>query len=292
MGSLVSVILPSNKSSNKIVDSLLSLVDESLDGVEYLVNLDNVSGSVRDQILNLGIPSLKITTHSGSLAEVLNILVASATGEYIARADDDDLYSRGRLISQVEYLEYRKDIHVVGAAMHVRSQDKLVGKQLYPATHDEICLASLFANNAFAHPVVMARASFFKTQHYRNLPAEDFDLWARGMIGGFRYANLEVPLFTYTLPSYSASRMRAMSECVVQTVHGILSDFFLIKGRLALELTSIFCSNVRCDLPLETQQELLGIFLGRIAEIGFGKNALLSVSARYSPKVFELLRTI
>jgi hypothetical protein len=241
--------------------------------------------------MDLGIDSLKISTHNGSLAETLNILISSASGEYIARADDDDVYSRGRLKLQLEYLMYRKDVHVVGAAMYTSRHEQPVGRHLYPATHDEICLASLFANNTFAHPVVMARASFFKTLPYRNLPAEDFDLWARGMVGGFRYANLEVPLFTYTLPSYSTEQLQAMSESVVRTVYGILSDFFLIKD-LTMELTTVLCSYMKCDFPLETQRELLAVFLGRINKIGFSRNCLLSVSARYSPRVYELLQYV
>jgi len=291
MGNLVSVILPSNKNSYGIVNSLRSLIDDRVDGVEYLVNLDNVSSEVRDQILDLGIGSLKISTHTGSLAETLNVLISSASGEYIARADDDDVYSRGRLKLQVEYLKYRKDVDVVGAAMHTSNQDRPIGRHLYPATHDEICLAALFANNVFAHPVVMARASFFKTLPYRNLPAEDFDLWARGMVGGFRYANLEIPLFTYNLPSYSQERLNSMSESVVRTVYGLLSDFFLIKD-LTMELTTILCSYMKCDLPIETQREILSIFVGHLNKIGFGKNCLLSVSARYSPHVYKLLKQV
>jgi hypothetical protein len=88
----ISVILPSNRNSLQICNTLSTLVDPALDDVEYLINLDGVDNRIHDQILSMGIKNLTISSYTGRIAPVLNRLISDAQGTFIARADDDDFY--------------------------------------------------------------------------------------------------------------------------------------------------------------------------------------------------------
>ena len=285
----LSVVLPSNKNSEQICKTLFTLVDPTLDDVEYLIDLDGVDDHIHDRIRSMGIKNLFISNYSGKISHVLNQLIANARGVFIARADDDDLYAPSRLRMQAEYLESRTDIHVVGSAIYLAQDGAIIGKKMYPSSHDEICIAGLFANNIFAHPVVMGRAEFFKENPYKDAPSEDFELWARGIQRGYRYANLEVPLMTYNLGSHSPEAMHGRILATAKTVLWMLNHIFLVEPDMALKLTSILSTHVHCDIGQQEQRECLGWFAERLGQLGYGNRILRDVTQRYQPALLALM---
>jgi glycosyltransferase involved in cell wall biosynthesis len=282
----LSVILPSNKSNTAIIRSLDSLIDRGLDGVEYLINLDNVSEKVFDLIVNKNYPNIKIFKTSGTLSEVLNYLVDNSVGEYIARADDDDIYLPGRLRFQINYLDTRRDIDVVGAGMYMQKDDKLQGLKLYPPTHAQICYASLFECHTFAHPLVMGKRSFFSDLKYKNVEAEDFNLWVRGICSGHKYANLEIPLMIYSLPNYNPEKERLMMESVNVSISKLLIRYYKIcPERIDLFLNLFSQRNRHLKNNFILKEEDISYFVGQLNSFGHGINELNEVIKRYAPEL-------
>lgn len=289
----LSVIMPSNKSSENIIRALDSLNFENTDDIEYLINLDKVDKKIEQLIADKKYPNLKIYNDSGSLADILNLLIERSQGEYIARADDDDIYIPNRLAIQLNYLQARKDIDVVGAGMYLFQENNIIGLKLYPPTHDQICIASLFECHTFAHPVVMGRRGFFIDLKYRNVDAEDFDLWVRGICCGYKYSNLEIPLLIYSMPNYSKNRKEEMEKSVNRSITQLLNLYFNVEIEKTDHFLSILSERSRTAESLTTfKKEDLNYLLMKIMSKGLGKNDFFETVRRYADALYLKLANI
>lgn len=287
----VSVIMPSNKKTEDIIKSLSTLIDVRRTDIEYLVNLDAVPEAVEDKIKKRWPEVVKIFRESLPLAEALNFLIAESSGEYIARADDDDVYLPGRLASQAFYLDARRDVDVVGAAMYMSRGGKTVGLKLYPGHHEEIAAVSLLECHCFAHPVVMGRREFFESMRYYQIEAEDFDLWTRGLCAGFRYSNLEIPLFVYSLPSYSEEKAKKMGESVVNSSLRVIKEYYGVSDPTAHVI--VRCLNQRlpaCRTASSDNLEALQEFYKSLQKSGFSVRIFADAISRYDNLAGHLIR--
>ena len=280
----LSVIMPSNSSSGLIIRALDSLIDLGLESVEYLISLDNVSDEIHLLIDEKKNPNIKVFYDTGTLSHVLNLLVERSSGEYIARADDDDIYLPGRLRLQLNYLESRKDVDVVGAGMYLSKDDLICGLKLYPCTHEEICFASLFECNTFPHPLVMGKKSFFSDLKYEHLDAEDYNLWIRGICKGYKYSNLEIPLMIYSLPNYSLVKENAMKQSVNNSITMLLQDYYKIRAEsLNLFLNFFSERNRHFNKSCILSQDDFEYFFLQLSSLGMGRNNFMSIIQRYAP---------
>ncbi len=281
----VSVVLTSNRSTLNILTALDNLVDKSRDDFEYLINLDNVEPSIKQLLESRGYNNLRIFEERLSLSDSLNFLVSAADGQYIARADDDDQYLPRRLALQSQYLDSRDDVDVVGAGMYLRREGEILGVKLYPASHHEIVAACLTDNHAFAHPVVMGRRSFFQEIEYKNIQAEDYDLWVRGIVNGKIFGNLELPLLIYSLPEYSHKKLELIRESLVNSVRTLIRDFFVFADTEDELLLRFFRSGHEPSQPLNSDMSnVIQRFLRKVDQQGFGSKTLIRTLLRYSPR--------
>jgi glycosyltransferase involved in cell wall biosynthesis len=216
----VSVILPSNKSSSVIIESINSLLPV-WDRVEWLINLDGVDKSIEDRIHQIGLTNVRIFHETGPLSNVLNFLIRESQGRFIARADDDDLYFDGRLIKQFHFLSENPQIQVVGSSLRF-SANSTLQYRYYPQHHSAIALSMVFGCFGLAHPVVMGTRGFFLEHQYANLPAEDYDLWVRGIVNGSQFSNLDEYLCRYTVPAREPARILAMFHSSVASCTTLL----------------------------------------------------------------------
>jgi len=186
---------------NKAIDSILAqtykefefiIVDDcSQDGsfeiVQGYAKKDNRIKVIKNKI-NLG------------LAVSLNKAVEESKGKYIARMDADDISLPSRLQKQIEYMEKNTAIHICGTGLvYIDKNGQELKKLLMAPTHKQI-QKEICKRSPFAHPSVMIRRSFFDMvglydQKLRK--AQDYELWARGLVKGAKYANLGEHLLFY-----------------------------------------------------------------------------------------------
>ena len=134
------------------------------------------------------------------LPRSLNLGLARARGEYVARFDSDDLCMPDRLAQQVAWLDAQPQIGVVGGALEIIDESgATLAYRGYPLAHRDIA-RGMQMTTTVAHPTVMFRRALVE-QHGGYDPgfrfSEDLDLWLRWINAGVRFANLPQRLVRY-----------------------------------------------------------------------------------------------
>ena len=153
------------------------------------------------------------------LTRSLNLGLAQAQGELIARQDVDDLSLPERLASQVAFLKTRPEVALLGTAAHRidREGRALPGVGRHPCGDRAIRLKMLM-QNAFFHASAMARRAILREHGLAYDPAmtyaQDYDLWSRVMEHGLA-ANLYEPLIKFRVHGgqLSTTAGEAQQEC-------------------------------------------------------------------------------
>lgn len=146
----------------------------------------------------------------------LNSGCDAARGEFIARIDADDLCEPARFGRQIEFLDSRPEIAVVGGAMLLITAD---GRPFYLATFPQApteTRAALEHRNPLGHPTVMMRRSaFLSVAGYRAAfaHAEDYDLWLR-ISAEHELANLPDILGRYRIHPDNASHRNLKQQAL------------------------------------------------------------------------------
>lgn len=88
------------------------------------------------------------------LHHALNTCLKVATGEYIARQDDDDLSKPERLKNQLEFLNEHQEYAMVGTCADVFDDEGIWGEYIVIESPKK---ADFLWNNPFMHPTMMMR---------------------------------------------------------------------------------------------------------------------------------------
>ncbi|WP_180055708.1 glycosyltransferase [Acinetobacter sp. YH12142] len=158
----------------------------------------------------------------------LNEGIDLATGKYIFRIDPDDEVHKDRLQIQYDLLESDQNIDIIGSnAIAFNSvTGKDVNKTNFPLTHKKILSAYRKGEHGVLHGTVMGRSSYFKKHKYvqSNVPAEDYDIFARMIKDGAIFKNLPEVLLRYRIHLNSASNVLPIST--IQKTYALRDKIF------------------------------------------------------------------
>lgn len=117
---------------------------------------------------------------NSGVADALNFGITVASGQYIARMDADDVALPDRIAVEVKYMEDHPEIDVVASSyILIDEKGRLIKEELKSFSCEEIKYELVF-DNPICHPTVMFRKSVFDEGWlYRNVFAEDYDMWTR-----------------------------------------------------------------------------------------------------------------
>jgi hypothetical protein len=201
----VSVVLPCFDAERFLAQALDSLLNQTLGDLEILA-LDDGSSDGTLRILEEfadrdgRVRVLRNETNQGVI-RTLNLGVAEARGEIIARMDADDVAAPTRIERQVEVLDRRPGIDLVGTAVDVVDAD---GRSLRPRPvrclePDGARFAALMVIPVM-HMTIAARATVMHAYPYGGTPeslhTEDYEMFARMLDDGARFCNIDEPLMT------------------------------------------------------------------------------------------------
>lgn len=211
---VVSVLMPAYNAAAYLAAAVESLLGQSFGDFELIV-VDDGSTDATDEVL-AGIRDPRVVVHrqpeNRGLVAALNLALVMARGRYIARQDADDLSLPQRLAAQVEELDRRADLVLLGTAYQVIDSDcEVTACHRPPASDTEIRWQMLF-HNAFAHSSVMIRRSALEAGGLRyeesRVPAEDYFLWSRLLELG-RAGNLTEPMIQRRIHPHQISELRS-----------------------------------------------------------------------------------
>lgn len=178
----VSVVLPTYNSESYIMDTIWSLLEQDYKNFEILViNEKDSEDRTKKEITLFHDPRVRIIQNQEKLglANSLNLGFQIAKGEFVARADADDLYSPERFSKQVAFLDSHPEIDVCG------TWQRHFGKRNYihrPPAAKEDLRANLIFKCEVCHSTVMLRREKFLALdviYDDEYLSEDYELWSR-----------------------------------------------------------------------------------------------------------------
>jgi glycosyltransferase involved in cell wall biosynthesis len=208
---LVSVLMPAFNAERHIAQAIESILEQTYPHFELLILNDGSTDQTQQVIEQFDdgrIIKIHLTENRG-LVHARNQLVAAAQGEYIAFLDADDIAFPSRLQLQIDFLESHKADICGGAhySLYESSGRMKSSKQRYS---DADIRALITVCSPLCNPAVMGKAEAFKRHPYQigKDYAEDYSLWAKLALAGYRFANLHDNLITYRIHSKQTSQVQ------------------------------------------------------------------------------------
>jgi len=179
----VSVIIPAyNKAeyTRRTVDSVLA---QTYPHVEIIVVDDGSKDQTANVMAEYGGRIHYVFKANGGACSARNEGIRSATGEYVAFLDCDDLYGVEKIKRCVDYLEKNPRFgFVYTAAYFIDEQDEIVGRYDHPRSREGFIASKLILEDFICNSTVLVRksilqkAGFFDEEIFT--PA-DWDMWLR-----------------------------------------------------------------------------------------------------------------
>lgn len=127
--------------------------------------------------------------HFGFPAGPRNRAISAGSGEYIALLDDDDCWMPKKLQYQVDFMDKRLDVAMVGANGYIWAGQEITNDNQLTLYHEkvpegEIQLKKLLQDNCFIGSGVLIRRSCLSKSGLFNMDinpplGEDYELWLR-----------------------------------------------------------------------------------------------------------------
>lgn len=179
----VSVLMPIFNGALFLEDAIESILWQTFGDFELLVINDGSTDRTGEILARYKDPRLHVVNNDRNLGLVasLNRGIGLAKGNFIARADADDISRPQRLETQLAYLREHPGVGVCGTWFRIFGDIK--SRIVRPPSKPASVVAQAFFQCPIAHPSVMLRARLFREFSLYYDPgaphAEDYDLWVR-----------------------------------------------------------------------------------------------------------------
>lgn len=206
----VSILMPVYNVAPYLREAMDSILAQTFLDFELIV-LDDCSPDNSAEILDTYTDE-RIVRYRGEknvgLSNVLNVGMAMARGELIARMDSDDISTPERLATQVAYLDAHPEVDLCSCGMELfgAKQETWVRE----TNVEDVKITALF-HSPILHASSMWRREAFERVGLRFLqemvPAEDYDMWTRAMAAGLRLVNIPQVMYLYRIhPSQATTQ--------------------------------------------------------------------------------------
>lgn len=211
---LISVILPTYNGSRYIKTAIESVLAQNYLNFELIVINDTSTDSTSDLVEEYMRKDKRVIMLKNEknlrLVGTLNRWIAFASGEYIARIDDDDIWSDSeKLTKQVREFEKNPKLWIVGTQGLVIDDDgRRTGGKIDHAISASAVRWEFWLRNWLIHPSILAKkAVLMQAWLYRSewLYVEDFDLWLRVLDLGYEVTNISDRAVEYRVRSGSTT---------------------------------------------------------------------------------------
>jgi glycosyltransferase involved in cell wall biosynthesis len=210
----VSVIIAVYNGEPYLRSALNSVLSQDFEDFEVVIVDDCSTDCTAEIIAACGDPRILYIRNTRNLGQTasLNVGLAAAAGELVARMDADDRYLSGKLRRQVEYMRAHPDVAVCGTwARRVDERDRLIGTFSAPLGADDIAF-ELIVGTPVCHVSAVMRASALRQvggydEQLRY--AADIALWSVLHERGYVIRNIPEVLMEYRehSMSYGASNL-------------------------------------------------------------------------------------
>lgn len=261
----VSILMPVYNVAPYLREAVDSILSQTYTDFELIV-LDDGSTDGSSQILEI-YTDPRIIRYRGErnvgLANILNVGLQMARGEFIARMDSDDLSLPTRLSVQVAYLDAHSEVDLCSCGMELFGAKQAIWS--YATDVDTVKINALFHSPILHASSVWRRTAFADrglTFDQQMVPAEDYDLWVRALLQSCVLVNIPDVLYRYRIHMSQTTAMdqRSADRCRQIRQHYIRSLFPTMEDSLTaafLEIPPQACSYSQWLLLTRFVQQVL-----------------------------------
>lgn len=197
---LMSVLMPAHDADGTVVSAVSSTL-RALPRDAELVVLDDASATPVEQVLG-GVQDVRLRVQRSpqnlGVAGALTRLLDSTDSAFVARMDADDICLPWRFGSQLRVLAAGGVDLSFTTVVHFWDGWRRVRPGLLLPISVEAMPLHLAIHSMLCHPTLTAhRSALTEVGGYRDVPAEDYDLWLRASAAGKRLARLATPGLLY-----------------------------------------------------------------------------------------------
>ncbi len=191
----ISILLPAHNASRTISLALASTMMFKPKNSEILIFLDG--NNTNSKLLSYASARTDVHVFKSEekigISKALNFLLGQARAEIVARMDADDISLPGRFKKAIGRIKKNESdfVFLNTILFGWSSFPLLLLPQLPIKLEPKQSELMLILANPFSHPTMVARKSaIFALGGYRHSVAEDYDLWLRAQIAGYRLSRL------------------------------------------------------------------------------------------------------
>jgi len=229
----VSVVMSVYNCANYLVEAIESILAQDYDNFEFIIVDDGSTDGSKNILSNYSNNSRILLKHQENkgLTPSLNLAIAEARGEYIARMDADDVSLPQRLGKEVRFLDLHREISLVSCwAKVINEKGSEIGAH-HPATTHEAIKKKSFFSGQLCHPAVVFRKEIFKklggyNEKYKY--AQDYELWLRFFKHGYKAANIPEYLLMWRDTKSGIGR----DKFKIQRDYGLKARWWAIRQRI------------------------------------------------------------
>ena len=195
---------------------------------------------IEDNAKKLPLNVIRLTQNLG-LGRALQTGIEQCKYEWVARFDADDICVPDRFAKQVALISQNSDVDVIGGQIiefNKHLEGKSTVKKRVPFEHKNIAKYAKSRNPMNHMTVMFKKSAVIEAGNYQHAPLyEDYDLWVRMLIKGFRFANIDEVLVYARAGDKMYQRRGGLSYAKQETIMqynfyklGFLSRLQLIKN--------------------------------------------------------------
>lgn len=233
----ISIIMSTYNDEKTIRDCIDSVLNQTYSNFEFIIINDCSTDNTLEIIESFKDNRIKIISNRKNMGLTSNLIGALkiSNGKYIARMDADDICTKKRLEMQINYLNEKQNVDILGTnAIIINDEGKEIGVTNKPLKHDDI-VNGLIIENQLIHPSVMMRKEIFEKINYDLAfkTCQDYKLWVDA-VNICTFANLADNCIFYRISKKGISKTQRKN---IEERAKVLSDIhteLLKKKKLKL----------------------------------------------------------
>lgn len=217
-----SVIMPAYNAGRTLNDSAASVLAQECGDFELLIVDDGSTDETPAVLARLAEADGRVrvlTQENAGAGAARNAAAAVARGRYLALLDADDLYLPDYLGTMKAFIEAHPGLGLYSCTGRFRfpgGRELRPPREARPARETSFALIDLLRGNRIFVVAVVSAEAFAAVGGFRDVHAEDYDLWLRLLAAGLghRYLPRELAIYRITAGSKSAQRTRVVTSAI------------------------------------------------------------------------------
>lgn len=182
--------------------ALQSIEANSVKSTDFVLVCDGVLTAELNEIIEDYTSKLLINVvrlpHNVGLGRALQTGINHCQYEWVARFDADDICVSDRFEKQIAYIKEHPDVDVMGGQIIEFANlpnEEGTRKKVVPTSHSQIDKYAKSRNPINHVTVMFKKSAVLDAGNYQHaLLYEDYDLWVRMLIKGFKFVNIDEAL--------------------------------------------------------------------------------------------------